>query len=71
METRYQLIFIEKGDNYEKHEWYDDEFSAVSDFNTMTQAEPECYTYVRLNRIEIDTRTFEEELTVLEEWVND
>ena len=71
METRYQLIFIEKGDNYEKHEWYDDEFSAASDFNTMTQAEPECYTYVQLNRIEIDTRTFEEEVTVLEEWVND
>ena len=41
MATRYQLVSVEKIDNYEKHEWYDDEFSAVSDFNTMTQAEPE------------------------------
>jgi len=70
METRYRLIYIEKGDNYEKHEWYDDEFSAVSDFNTMTQAEPECYTYVKLDRIEIDPRTFDA-ITILREWVND
>ena len=71
METRYQLVFIEKGDNYEKHEWYDDEFSAMSDFNTMTQAEPDLYTYVKLSRIEIDLRASEEEITILVEWFHD
>ena len=71
MEIRYLLVFIEKGDNYEQHEWYDDEFSAASDFNTMTQAEPECYTYVQLNRVETDLETFEEEITILGEWTND
>lgn len=71
METRYRLIYIEKGDNYEKHEWYDEGFSAVSDFYTMTQAEPECYTYVKLDCIKIDPRTFEEETTNLSEWIND
>lgn len=71
METRYRLIYIEKGDNYEKHEWYDDEFSAVSDFNTMTQAEPDLYTYVKLSRIETDLRTSEKETTILNEWFHD
>ena len=34
-------------------------------FYTMTQAEPECYTYVKLDCIKIDPRTFEEETTNL------
>ena len=68
MEIRYQLVFIEKGDNYEQHEWHDDEFSAASDFNAMTQAEPELYTYVKLSRVETDLETFEEEITILREW---
>ena len=71
MATRYQLVSVEKIDNYEKHEWYDDEFSAVSDFYTMTQAESELYIYVKLSRIEIDLRTFEEEITILNEWFHD
>lgn len=71
MEIRYQLVFIERGDNYEKHEWYDDEFAAASDFNAMTQAEPELYTYVKLSCVETDLETFEEEITILREWVND
>jgi len=71
METRYRLIYVEKGDNYEKHEWYDEGFSAVSDFYTMTQVEPELYTYVKLSRVETDLETFEEEITILREWVND
>ena len=71
MIIQYHLTYIEKDDNYENHEWYYDEFSAVSDFNTITQAEPECYTYAKLNRIEIDPRTFEEEVTTLGEWFND
>ena len=71
METRYRLIYVEKGDNYEKHEWYDEGFSAVSDFYTMTQVEPELYTYVKLSRVETDLEAFEEEITILREWVND
>lgn len=41
------------------------------DFDIMTQAESECYTYVKLDRIETDLETFEEEITNLGEWIND